>query len=1530
MAFDGASAYIEIPNQAFRALPNGSVSAWFRLSSLGRQHSLLDKTITNSTNAFQLIVDTDNRIRVAIDDNTFLRSTAAVTASAWHHVCVTWDGASEKIWFNGILDKSYATARGVPDKDIHVMIGKVENNTAFLQGAADDLRIYNRVLSASEVAELATGSGPTCTENCVTNVRAQQLSDKTVEILYDLANAPSAGATVVLAISSDNGGSYSIVPAASTLSGANAIGSGVTNGTNKKIIWNCAATLPASTYGTGYRAAVTATAGGSPAGTCGQQTFTVNGAAFEFNCIKTGTFTMGSPDSESGRDSEEGPQHQVTIAKDFWVGTTEVTQGQWQAVIGSNPASHYGVGSDYPVYNVSWNDICGGSTGSSCSSTSFIGKLNAAAGTTLFRLPTEAEWEFAARAGTIGRFSFDEPTLCDNGCGGCPAAEPFVWWCGAPNVGGSSQSVKSKQANPWGLYGMHGNVWEWVGDWYSSSYYGSSPSVDPPGPSSGSYRVVRGGSWLVYLDYCRSAIRYNLYPDSRYSGSGFRLARSVDSEPSTDGGAHPTDTGYSGTFTIDLRTGLIYAALGDSFSSGEGSWGYESGTDDGTNECHRSSHAYSAEENQLAEQGLRESISVTRRFLACSGALTENVIRGGLPPDKGPNESAQLDSRRFDPAGDAGAGTDLVTITIGGNDSGFGPFLQECVLAPNGPERHPTGIDMTWAEWLPGLIAGPVRAQIEIALDDIRSAAPNASVLIAGYPQLFPSSWLNQHCPELGGKVGFVLSSEEQDYIRSTAELLNSQIAAAAAAAGVHFVPVAGEGAFGGFEGHEICSWGLDWFNPLMLDLSGFDGSFHPNSRGQAGYAKAFVDFIRAKVDSGWPVDANGLPVNPAPARPRREQAPLLAMPTVGAAKVLAASAPPCAVPEETFVPGQSVTVSACGFAASGTATVSVRQEDTSLPMGSLISNSSGCVSGALAIPSGLGATTFTLIEVAGPGANGQSRLAMAAVSIAASFTADRDRDGIPDVCDNCPDLASSDRTDSDGDGQGNACDPCPNDPENDIDGDGLCRDVDPCPNSARNLKDAEGRCLDDSEITIAQAGSKRWIISASAHAAGQAETSWVSDVVLHNPGSTDASADLFLLESGNDNRSAAPRAVSIPAGASTKIPDVVQAAFGRNPGVGALLVASGSELVVSSRTFNDAVSGTYGQLIPGFSSAELVAGKAPATLVQLTKTSRFRTNLGFANASSSPLTVDVTFTRDDGVVLGSRAYEVAPYGHRQETEVLAQVTGAEVGDAWAVVTARDTNASYSTYASSVDNASGDPIFVSPAESGPAAIYVAAAAHAPGANDTSWRTDLEVVNRGSTSVSYRVDLLKKDVANTAPVSKSFTLASGRAVRDSDALLKLFGFTGAAALRIVPTGGSLFVQSRTYNDLGTKSYGQLIPGLPEARAIGGGQTARLVQLAYSPDGSTGFRTNIGFVNASNVQTTVSVDLYAGDGTKLGTKEVTLLPYGQHQISGIFGEFTSERLDDAFAVLHADTSGARFFAYASVVDNRSGDPVYIPAK
>jgi formylglycine-generating enzyme required for sulfatase activity len=206
------------------------------------------------------------------------------------------------------------------------------------------------------------------------------------------------------------------------------------------------------------------------------------------------------------------------------MGETEVTQGQWEAVMGSRPAQDYGEGNDYPVYNVSWDDC-----------QAFLVALNAL-GQGSFRLPSEAEWEYASRAGSTTRFYFGDSLGCADGCENCDAAKgpviivekrsDFMWYCGSSEI--STHPVRQLFPNTFGLYDMSGNVFEWCQDFYRSDYDFAGIPIDGSAWESGGgdgTRVIRGGGWFDFAGICRSAYRGGGIPSSRSFDVGFRLAR---------------------------------------------------------------------------------------------------------------------------------------------------------------------------------------------------------------------------------------------------------------------------------------------------------------------------------------------------------------------------------------------------------------------------------------------------------------------------------------------------------------------------------------------------------------------------------------------------------------------------------------------------------------------------------------------------------------------------------------------------------------------------------------------------------------------------------------------------------------------------------------------------------------------------------------------------------------------------------------------------------------------------------------------
>jgi formylglycine-generating enzyme required for sulfatase activity len=242
-----------------------------------------------------------------------------------------------------------------------------------------------------------------------------------------------------------------------------------------------------------------------------------NTIGMELVLIPAGEFLMGSPDDNQNAGDDEKQQHRVRITRPFYLGVHEVTQGQYREVTGANPSDFQG-SDDLPVEHVSWDEAI-----------AFCNKLSeheglkpyyrvgggAPLGGDGYRLPTEAEWEYACRAGSTTRFSFgdDEARLGE-----------YAWFVG--NSDSKTHPVGQKRPNAFGLYDMHGNVWEWCWDGYEAKSYAGSPGADPLGPSQAAARVIRGGGWIIEPRLARSTYRYGFSPEYRKFDLGFRVARS--------------------------------------------------------------------------------------------------------------------------------------------------------------------------------------------------------------------------------------------------------------------------------------------------------------------------------------------------------------------------------------------------------------------------------------------------------------------------------------------------------------------------------------------------------------------------------------------------------------------------------------------------------------------------------------------------------------------------------------------------------------------------------------------------------------------------------------------------------------------------------------------------------------------------------------------------------------------------------------------------------------------------------------------
>ena len=350
------------------------------------------------------------------------------------------------------------------------------------------------VLLIAALASAARAADPVLP--IITNlVAVQRAGTFFVDVTYDLVDPDSPGGVFILAeASSDNGASYGI--SMRTLSGDFGM---VTPGTGKKIVWNAWQDWGRN-YTTNARVRLIADDFASTIGTTNVGNYTTNVPPnTNLVWIPSGALTMSGP-------TYGGPTY-VYLTKSFWMGKFDVTQAEYQSVMSNNP-SYFTGNPNRPVDSVTWfeaADYCAALTARDRASGSISTNWT-------YRLPTDAEWEYACRAGTTTTYCFGEDPL-GNRLG-------FYAWYNV-NAGGQTHEVGSRAPNRWGLYDMQGNVWEWCQDLYGGLSGGNI--TDPQGPSSGSTRVIRGGSWDYDASGCASAYRGNGYPSDRYSYYGFRV-----------------------------------------------------------------------------------------------------------------------------------------------------------------------------------------------------------------------------------------------------------------------------------------------------------------------------------------------------------------------------------------------------------------------------------------------------------------------------------------------------------------------------------------------------------------------------------------------------------------------------------------------------------------------------------------------------------------------------------------------------------------------------------------------------------------------------------------------------------------------------------------------------------------------------------------------------------------------------------------------------------------------------------------------
>ena len=445
----------------------------------------------------------------------------------------------------------------------------------------------------------------------------------------------------------------------------------------------------------------------------------------------------------------------------------------------------------------------------------------------------------------------------------------------------------------------------------------------------------------------------------------------------------------------------------------------------------------------------------------------------------------------------------------------------------------------------------------------------------------------------------------------------------------------------------------------------------------------------------------------------------------------------------------------------------------------------------------------------------------------------------------------------------------------------------------------------------------------AAASGPGLEDTFWSSRASLLNPTDETLYTDLLFRPSDERATDHPDAGYEVPPRSQRVIPNLVSATGAEGSG-GVNLRTSDPGLIAVSRTFASGSGGTYGQFIGGWDHSEALTGDKRYVLAGLAGNDGFHTNVGVLNLGDESLAVDVTLFSPEGEDLGTKRINAVPGGFKQVTSLIDKLTDEIVKGGYATLAAVDTGASFLAYASVVDDASHDPTLVLPGDMEPEVatldFVVPAVASLSGMGGTSWRSQLDVVNPSENERSVTIEYNREDGSSVA--SMAMNLEPGNSLHFDDVVGGLFGEQGKGWLNVVANGAGVVATSRTYNDDASGTYGQLIPASPHLDAA----DSETMMVLAGLSSTAGFRTNIGITSLGLIPTVCRLDFFANDGSSIGMILVEIPVRGFMQVERVLGDF--DFIGEAWAeVSCSDPSSV--FAHASVVDENTGDPTYIPA-
>ncbi|MEX1312356.1 MAG: S8 family serine peptidase, partial [Candidatus Sulfomarinibacteraceae bacterium] len=459
--------------------------------------------------------------------------------------------------------------------------------------------------------------------------------------------------------------------------------------------------------------------------------------------------------------------------------------------------------------------------------------------------------------------------------------------------------------------------------------------------------------------------------------------------------------------------------------------------------------------------------------------------------------------------------------------------------------------------------------------------------------------------------------------------------------------------------------------------------------------------------------------------------------------------------------------------------------------------------------------------------------------------------------------------------------------------------------------------------VQTAEGGGLTTMVAGIAETAGAAQTRWRSDLAILNRGTAAAHVDLEY----RWGEGSADASLTVGPGSVVELVNVAADTFGAPDTAGAVEVVSDAPVIVTARTYNAAQEGTFGQSLPGVTADDGLGAGETAVLSQLGNNDAVRTNVGFVDLGGNGALARIRLFDGDGRAVGSELGEIVPAGGwAQVNRVFRQANAGQCSGCYALIDLIGGDGPVWAYASVVDNLSGDPTTIPMAPiaqakaDGDLRYMVAGIAETGGANQTRWKSNLALVNLSGGAAT--ADLIYRFDGGSE--TSTVTLADGELREFANAAADLFATPNSAGAVDVAADGSLVVTARTFNDSPDGTFGQFLPGLDASAALTPGDDGYLSQLKSTDE----FRTNIGFTNYGGSDCTVRVFLHDEDGVRKGQLHATVPASGWTQVNRVFESAGVGSCPLGYALVEVLTGGCEVWAYASVVDNGSGDPTTVP--